>query len=58
VVEPLGAETLVNVKIENKLITAKVDYRTKAIHGQPIKLIVDMSKVHVFDAVTEENLSI
>ena len=58
VVEPLGCETLVNFRVDDKLITAKVDCRTNASHGKTVDLLFDMRKVHIFDPKTEVNISL
>ncbi len=54
VVEPLGSETILHVKVGDDLITAKVDPKTKAQEGQNIDLVLDMERMHVFDPETEK----
>ncbi len=54
VVEPLGSETILHVKIGEDMITAKVDPKTRAQEGQKIDLVFDMEAMHVFDPETEK----
>lgn len=54
VVEPLGSETILHVKVGDDQIVAKVDPKTKAQEGQEIDLVFDMEAMHVFDKDTEE----
>ncbi len=54
VVEPLGSETILHVKVGEDMITAKVDPKTKAQEGQEIDLVFDMDVMHAFDPETEK----
>ena len=54
VVEPLGSETILHVKVGDDMITAKVDPKTQAQEGQQIDLVFDMERMHVFDPETEK----
>lgn len=57
VVEPLGSETLLYVKLENKdVIVAKVDCTCTLKPGEIVELLVDMDKAHYFDRSTEKAL--
>lgn len=56
VVEPLGSETLIHASIHGDDIVAKVDPKSRAVAGQVIDLVFDMSMLHVFDPETEENV--
>ena len=52
VVEHLGSELLVYMTIQGKQMVARVDPRSKARVGQPIKLHIDNENIHLFDADT------
>ena len=54
VVEPLGSETILHVKVGDDMITAKVDPKTQAKVGQKIDLVFDMEAMHAFNPETEE----
>jgi len=54
VVEPLGSETILHVKIGEDQIVAKVDPKTKAQENQEIDLVFDMEAMHIFDKDTEQ----
>jgi multiple sugar transport system ATP-binding protein len=56
VVEVLGSEVLLNVAAGNEQLTARVDPRTRARAGDDIDLSVDLDRLYVFDAGTEEIL--
>ena len=56
VVEPLGSEVYVYVENGNKEMTARFDPRTSARIGQPIDIVIDMEKMHIFDRETEKAL--
>lgn len=54
VVEPLGSETILHVKVGEDTITARVDPKTQAKEEQKIDLVFDMTMMHVFDKETEK----
>jgi len=54
VIEPLGAEVYAYVENGGKELVARFDPRTHARVGQPVDVIVDMQKVHIFDRETEK----
>ena len=54
VVEPLGSETILHVKVGPDTVTAKVDPKTKAKEGQEIDLVFDMDSMHAFDPETQK----
>ena len=56
VVEPMGNELFLYVKISGGQLVARVDPRLRAGVGQSQPLMIDMSKAHFFDAETEEHL--
>lgn len=53
VVELLGAETLINGKLNGQSLIAKVNARTDIHMGDQITLALDMNKSHFFDPETE-----
>ena len=53
VYELLGAEVYLYFDLGSTQITARVDPRTTARAGDPIKFALDMEKVHFFDIDTE-----
>ena len=53
VYELLGAEVYLYFDLGEFPITARVDSRTTAKPGQPIKFAFDVEKIHVFDKETE-----
>jgi multiple sugar transport system ATP-binding protein len=54
VLEPLGAEVFAYVENGGKEMVARLDPRTAAKIGQPLDVVVDMDKVHLFDRETEK----
>ena len=54
VYEMLGAEVYLYFDVEDVSFTARVNPRTTARVGDKIKLALDLTKVHVFDAETEK----
>ena len=53
VYELLGAEVFLYFDIDGTQVTARVDPRTTAKTGDPIKFALDMEKAHFFDKETE-----
>jgi multiple sugar transport system ATP-binding protein len=54
VVEPLGAQTIVNLAAAGKLFTATVDPRTSASPGKKMDVLFNCGKIHLFDAESGE----
>jgi len=57
VVEMLGSETLLYVKIEDASFIARVNPNTRAKAGDVIKLAFDPRKVHIFDKESEKTIT-
>jgi multiple sugar transport system ATP-binding protein len=59
VVEPLGAETLVYMRVpsEKQDIVARFDTRSTPRVGQQASLAFDMAKAHLFDRQSEQSLT-
>lgn len=53
VVEPLGSDTLVHVEIGGETLTARMPPEMRPQVGAEMRLGLDPSKVHLFDAATE-----
>src|SRR5262245_25652461 len=56
VLEPLGSEVFAYVENAGKEMVGKFDPRTTARVGQPIDVVADMDKMHIFDRETEKAL--
>ena len=54
VAELLGHEYYVHTKFEGSEITSKIHAKTLVHTGDVLSLVFDLSKVHLFDAVTEK----
>lgn len=59
-VEPLGAETIVNLRVgeARQHIVARLGGHVKLEAEQALTLYADMSRAHVFDAATEHNIGL
>ncbi len=57
VVEMLGSETLLHVKIEDTDFVARVNPKKQVKAGDIIKLALDADKVHIFDKETEKTIT-
>ena len=53
VYELLGAEVFLYFDVDGTQVTARVDPRTTAKTGDPIRFAFDMEKAHFFDKETE-----
>ncbi|CAN7679033.1 ABC transporter ATP-binding protein [Pararhizobium sp. LjRoot238] len=53
VVEPLGSDTLVHFAVGNETLTARMPPETRVTAGETLKIGVDPTKIHLFDAATE-----
>jgi multiple sugar transport system ATP-binding protein len=59
VVEPLGAETVLNVAIgEGNRLVARLAGHLPLRAGEPVQLAVDAGRLHVFDRTSELNLAL
>jgi multiple sugar transport system ATP-binding protein len=56
VTEPLGSEVYAFVERGGKEMVGRLDPRTSARVGQPLDVVIDMGKMHVFDRETEKAL--
>lgn len=54
VTELMGAETYLYLLVAGKNMTARVNPRTTAKHGDTIKVAIDLQKIHLFDKDTEK----
>ncbi len=54
VVEPMGSEIYLYLAIEDHSMIARVEAESTAKVGDNVKLGVDINKMHIFDAETEE----
>ena len=54
VVEPLGKDYIVHIKVGELIVRAIAPYGVKLKEGEPIKFRFDLSKAHFFDAKTEK----
>jgi multiple sugar transport system ATP-binding protein len=56
VVEPLGSETFLHMRIGESLFTAKVPGQVQVEANADMDLVLDVSRGHLFDAVTEKTI--
>lgn len=56
VVEPLGSEVYAYVENGGKEMVARLDPRTGARTGELFEVVIDMTKMHIFDRDTEKAL--
>ncbi|MCD6360331.1 MAG: sn-glycerol-3-phosphate ABC transporter ATP-binding protein UgpC [Armatimonadetes bacterium] len=54
VVEPMGAESVVYLRAGEETVIASFSGETQAVEGEPMAVVMDMEKAHLFDADTEE----
>jgi len=54
IIEPLGSEIFVYLSSGKSQFTARMDTRTKVNINEDIEVVFDMSKIHLFDPVTEK----
>jgi multiple sugar transport system ATP-binding protein len=54
VTEPLGAEIYLYLLVGDHSLIARVDPRTRVDIGDEVELVLDMSKMHIFDRQTQE----
>ncbi len=55
--EMMGAETFLYLKFGDTSLTARVNPRTTARHGDTIKVAFDTNKIHLFDKDTEQTIT-
>ena len=58
IVEPLGYDRELNLKLGDQILKARLDLRTEAKEGETINLCFDMNRAHVFDIESEKNLTL
>ena len=58
IIEPLGYDRELNLKLGDQRLKARLDLRTEAKEGETINLCFDMNHAHIFDIETEKNLTI
>jgi multiple sugar transport system ATP-binding protein len=56
VVEPLGSEVYAFIENGGKEMVSRLDPRTAARVGQPLEVVIDMTKMHIFDRDSEKAL--
>lgn len=54
--EPLGAEVILHLKIGGDFLIARMDPSTEARVGESVKVVFDITKIHIFSKETEDNL--
>ncbi len=54
VLEPMGAEAILYLSVGDLRLVASVDSATTAREGQPLEVVFDMTRCHLFDAETEQ----
>lgn len=57
VVEPLGSENIIDLRIGENLIKAKTLPTVQPDIGQPIRMWFNKNRMHVFDKITEKAIS-
>jgi len=58
IIEPLGYDRELNLQLGTQKLKARLDMRTAAEEGQSINLCFDMTRAHIFDIETENNLTL
>ncbi|MHA1168601.1 MAG: ABC transporter ATP-binding protein [Candidatus Hodarchaeales archaeon] len=56
--ENYGSDIFLNTEIGSTSINARVNTGTKARIGDPIDIVIDTNRIHIFDGNTEENLTL
>ncbi len=56
VVEPMGAESLVYLRTGDHSLVASLDSATHATEGQELRVALNLSRAHLFDADTDETI--
>jgi len=55
-VEHLGAETLLHLDIAEQMLQARVPMRWRSPPGEPVKLFIDQTRMHMFSSETGQRL--
>jgi multiple sugar transport system ATP-binding protein len=55
-VEHLGAETLLHLDIAEQMMQARVPMRWRSVPGEPVKLFIDQTRLHMFSSETGQRL--
>ncbi|HEX8601336.1 MAG TPA: sn-glycerol-3-phosphate ABC transporter ATP-binding protein UgpC [Pseudoduganella sp.] len=58
VVEPLGAETIVSLRVGGGSVVARLGGHARLVPEQALTLYLDTARLHVFDAITEANIGL
>jgi multiple sugar transport system ATP-binding protein len=58
IIELLGYDRELNLKLGNQMLKARLDLRTEAKEGETINLCFDINRAHIFDTETEKNITI
>ena len=56
VTEMMGNERFLHLIVSGHRVLARVDARSRARAGNTVQLLLDLDRVHIFDAVTEKAL--
>lgn len=56
VIEPMGSEVYAYIESSGKEFIGRLDPRTSARTGQPVEIVLNMDKMHLFDRETEKAL--
>jgi multiple sugar transport system ATP-binding protein len=56
IVEPLGHEVIVHVRVGDDLLVAKADPHRTPQMGAPMDLVLELDALHLFDASTEQRM--
>ena len=54
--ELMGAEIFLYVNVEGSSLTARVDPTSPARPGDEIDMVIDNTKIHIFDKETEQTI--
>jgi multiple sugar transport system ATP-binding protein len=54
VIEPMGSEVILYLKVGSNTLTARVNVHTQTSVGQELEFVLDMAKVHFFDSDSED----
>ena len=57
VVEPLGAESIVHLRVDSDVLLVKLDGATAATPETEMQVVVDLDRVHYFDPDTEQRIA-
>ena len=57
VTELMGAEIFLYVDVEGSSLTARVEPTSTARPGDEIEMVIDNTKIHIFDKETEQTIT-